>query len=174
MDMDNNCHCCKTEPSAPSNRRKFLNWLWIVLGGLACVEFGWLTKSILQSQQGNKNRNSKTVFVTAGTVDTFPVNSVTAIAKGQFHLARLADGSFLALSRTCTHLGCAVPWNEARKQFICPCHGSTFDINGEVLTPPATRGLDSYQVRIENGTVLVNIASAKKHLQSGVSRSVKV
>ncbi len=38
----------------------------------------------------------------------------------------------------------------------CPRHGACFDIrNGKVLSLPATRGIPSYQVKIENGDILV-------------------
>ena len=82
--------------------------------------------------------------------------AMTAFQRGRFYLARLADGGFLALSRTCTHLGCTVPWNAAEGRFVCPCHASSFDIHGEVSSPPAPRPLDFFQVRIENGIVKVD------------------
>lgn len=157
-----------------SGRRKFLNRLWTLLGGLAFIEFSWLGLSILRSQKGKRTTESEDVFISAGDIKDFPPLSVTAIPEGQFYLACLEDGSFLALSRTCTHLGCSVPWDREKSRFICPCHGSTFDIAGEVLTPPATRALHSYPVRIENGIIRVNIARSEKRLQNGKPRSVKV
>ena len=92
----------------------------------------------------------------AGPVERFAPGSVTAFPAGRFYLSRLADGGFLALSRTCTHLGCTVPWLEDEQRFACPCHASVFDITGEVLGPPADRALDLYPVRIENGIVKVD------------------
>lgn len=161
------------DPHNVNGRRKFLNRLWTFLGALASIEVGWLTWSIVTSKKGKNNTGEEDAFITAGEINDFPVNSVTAIPKGQFYLACLEDGSFLALSRICTHLGCSVPWDVAAHKFICPCHGSTFDIKGEVLTPPATRALDSYPIRIENGVIRVNIARSEKRLQDGNSRSVK-
>ena len=81
---------------------------------------------------------------------------MTAFPDGKFYLARLPDGGFLALDRTCTHLGCTVPWNTDSARFECPCHASSFDIMGAVLAPPAPRPLDFYRVRIENGIVKVD------------------
>ncbi len=63
---------------------------------------------------------------------------------------------FLALSRRCTHLGCTVPWNDEKQVFLCPCHASTFDIQGEVLSPPAHRAMALYRVVIENNRVKVD------------------
>jgi cytochrome b6-f complex iron-sulfur subunit len=97
--------------------------------------------------------------ITAGPVDSFAPGQVTPFAKGQFYLARLADGGFLALSRKCTHLGCTVPWDDKTKRFACPCHASAFDERGAVLSPPAPRPLDLYPIRIENGVVKVDTST---------------
>jgi cytochrome b6-f complex iron-sulfur subunit len=172
--MNNTTQNTTNDLPVVSGRRKFLNRLWALLGGLAFIEFSWLGLSILSSRKGKRTAEREDVFISAGEVKNFTPLSVTAIPKGQFYLACLEDGSFLALSRTCTHLGCSVPWDLEKSKFICPCHGSTFDIAGEVLTPPATRALDSYPVRIENGMIRVNIARSEKRLQNGKPRSVKV
>ncbi len=52
-----------------------------------------------------------------------------------------ARGRVHVLSHTCTHLGCNVVWNESELSWDCPCHGSRFGIDGEVLTAPAVKGL---------------------------------
>jgi cytochrome b6-f complex iron-sulfur subunit len=74
----------------------------------------------------------------------------------------LEDGGFLAVSRKCTHLGCTVPWVDKEKKFACPCHGSAFDIRGEVISPPAPRALDLYPVVIENNVIKVDTRSPIK------------
>ncbi len=144
------------------DRRRFLNRCWTLFGIAAVAEFGWLGLSFMNSRR-ERNRAFKTEsIITAGPVEWFTPETVTAIPNGQFYLACLADGSLLALSRTCTHLGCSVPWDEEKRQFVCPCHGSTFNLIGEVLTAPAPRPLDTYPVRIENGIVKVNISTPQK------------
>jgi len=37
--------------------------------------------------------------------------------------------------------GCELTWNEAEKSWDCPCHGSRFDIDGEILQGPAVHPL---------------------------------
>lgn len=51
------------------------------------------------------------------------------------------EGTAHAVSPTCTHQGCLVAFNSVEKAWECPCHGSRFDLDGEVLQGPATRPL---------------------------------
>jgi glycine/D-amino acid oxidase-like deaminating enzyme/nitrite reductase/ring-hydroxylating ferredoxin subunit len=51
------------------------------------------------------------------------------------------DGELHAVSMRCTHLGCLVRFNAAETSWDCPCHGSRFDVDGEVLEGPAVRPL---------------------------------
>lgn len=66
----------------------------------------------------------------------------------------------MAIHRKCTHLGCTVPWVEKEQQFICPCHSSAFDIQGDVIRSPANRALDIFSVVIENNVVFVDTGQA--------------
>ena len=95
-------------------------------------------------------------IVRAGTVDEFPPGTVHQIKAGRFYIYRLDDGSFLAIWQRCTHLGCSVPWEEENDIFHCPCHGSLFSKEGEVLGGPAPRPLDLFPVEIVDGEVLVD------------------
>ena len=171
--MDKTVQKSHVEPDPVNGRRRFVNKIWALLGALACLELGWLSFSILRSAKDKQETENKEVLIETGTIEDFTINSVTAIPQGQFYLACLDDGSFLALSRTCTHLGCSVPWDHEAHKFICPCHGSSFAINGEVLTPPATQALNSHPLRIENGVIFVNTAKIDKPIPDGKSRSVK-
>jgi Rieske Fe-S protein len=51
------------------------------------------------------------------------------------------NGKIFALNPVCTHAGCIVNWNGEEKSWDCPCHGARYDINGQVLTGPATLSL---------------------------------
>ena len=53
------------------------------------------------------------------------------------------DGVLHAVSPVCTHMGCLVAFNTAEKSWDCPCHGSRFSYDGEVLSGPAVKDLDT-------------------------------
>ena len=67
--------------------------------------------------------------------------------------------SLNVLSNSCAHLGCPVRWViiEGHGEFLCPCHGGIYDINGGWVGGPPPRGMYRYtQVKIESdGNVYV-------------------
>ncbi len=144
-----------TRHEAEPSRRNFLTHFWLGLGIFAIIEFIWVVIAFLKPRKSKANGDSGGI-VTVGAKDEFPLDSVTAIRRGDFFLARLGNGEFLALSCKCTHLGCTVIWDSEKKRFECPCHASAFDITGEVLSPPASRALEHYKVIIENKTIKVD------------------
>ncbi|HTA81389.1 MAG TPA: Rieske (2Fe-2S) protein [Bacteroidia bacterium] len=67
-------------------------------------------------------------------------------------IARDSNGNFVALYDVCPHAGCTIQFN-SRNQFPCPCHGSLFDENGNVINGPATSGVKKYNTSL-SGTIL--------------------
>ncbi len=55
---------------------------------------------------------------------------------------RNSAGELKVLSAVCPHMKCIVHWNGAETTWDCPCHGSRFDTDGEVLEGPAFHALE--------------------------------
>lgn len=61
-----------------------------------------------------------------------------------------------AFTNVCTHTGCAVPCPTAIGTLTCPCHGSTYNGNGDLLGGPAPAALNHFKVRIEGTDVIIS------------------
>ena len=57
-------------------------------------------------------------------------------------VSRDAGGALHSCSAVCTHLGCHLHWNTTEQCWDCPCHGSQFSLDGEVLVGPAIAPLE--------------------------------
>ncbi len=106
-----------------------------------------------------------------GPMDAFEVGSVTTVEQGKFHLARLSQEEFVALSWVDPHMGCMVRW---RADFVWPtsgngeqkkgwfrngCHGETYDTAGRLVFGPSPRDLDRFAVSIEDGRIIVDTST---------------
>ncbi len=68
-----------------------------------------------------------------------------------------SDEGIYAISKVCTHLGCIISREEYG--FQCPCHGSRYDADGQVVRGPAPRSLAWLHVaRLPNGELVVDRA----------------
>ncbi|MGV9881533.1 FAD-dependent oxidoreductase [Streptomyces sp. NPDC003006] len=78
------------------------------------------------------------------SVDEIPAGSgaVVRVEGRRCAVHRDESGALHAVSARCTHMGCLVAFNEAETTWECPCHGSRFGTDGEVLQGPATRPLE--------------------------------
>ena len=144
------------------SRRAFLNKLWLVLGTVAFAELIAMVVTFFRPRKPGTATEDLGAIIVAGSVDNFAPGTVTAFVRGKFYLARLEDGGFLAMSRSCTHLSCTVPWVSDENKFVCPCHSSAFDIAGQVVSPPAPRALDLHDIKIENNVVKVDTSKLRK------------
>jgi Rieske Fe-S protein len=68
---------------------------------------------------------------------------------------KISENEFAALSSICTHLGCRV--RKARDGFDCPCHGSRYDLRGQVINGPAAKPLTRFPVRQEGEALVIEL-----------------
>jgi glycine/D-amino acid oxidase-like deaminating enzyme/nitrite reductase/ring-hydroxylating ferredoxin subunit len=78
-------------------------------------------------------------------VDISPDEAKTFGEDGEMFAAYMdTEGNIHALQAVCTHRGCLLNWNNAEKSWDCPCHGSRFSFNGEIIHGPAVKELRRY------------------------------
>lgn len=94
----------------------------------------------------------KQFAVSTERLDGFMTQKVNATV-----YAYTVNGEPLALSNTCTHLGCPAAYTEADKEFHCPCHGGVYDITGKNIGGPPPKPLPRFATKIENGDLYVEI-----------------
>ena len=71
------------------------------------------------------------------------------------------NGAYYAIRNICTHTGCPLSKGTLKGENVeCVCHGSTFDVKtGKVVRGPAAKPEPKYEVKIENGQVLISTYS---------------
>ena len=89
--------------------------------------------------------------VIAGHTDAW--NKFPPAPVGAVYLRRTGK-TVEALNVVCPHAGCFVDFNSETKSFLCPCHNSTFALNGKISDPssPSPRAMDKLSAQIRNGT----------------------
>lgn len=129
----------------PPQRRTFL---FIMLGGLGALigaASAWPVFRFLAPSDVDSDGDQ--VFVPRGDVVSgkayfFQYRGKPAV------VMQPSPGNFVALSAVCTHLGCVVAWQEQAGEFLCPCHAGRFSANGQVLSGPPPKPLESFVVEL--------------------------
>ena len=147
----------------PRSRRSLLAYGTVITAGLA---IGAAAEHLLLAAPQYTNTPP---FVEHGA--WIAIATVTDIAPGSVMrfttpsvigwLLRQADGSFLALSAVCTHMGCLVHWDRTTHRFECPCHHGQFDDQGQPVgaTRQVATQLPLIHTRVQGNQVLVFVPS---------------
>lgn len=157
----------KKEPALPE-RRSFLAALIGV--GAACLGILMGIPLVRFALYPLFAKTAETGWSEVGPVDSFaslsaPVEkSITVsqrdgwrelVSTKSVYVIKDSQGQLKVFSTVCPHLGCGVPWNSSRQQFLCPCHGSVFAPDGARVSGPTPRGLDSLESSVQDGRLMV-------------------
>ena len=95
----------------------------------------------------------------AGTPLDFPEGAVRFNREQRAYIIG-APGGVYALTAVCTHLGCITRYLSDENVIACPCHGSRFDIEGNVVHGPAPRPLPWIEIKPDGaGNLVVDTAA---------------
>lgn len=89
------------------------------------------------------------VSAIAKTADV-PVGS--GVIVGDVVITQPTAGDFQGFSTVCTHAGCTVS-EVVGKSINCPCHGSSFNLDGTVAKGPAKRPLDAKPIAVQGESI---------------------
>jgi Rieske Fe-S protein len=67
---------------------------------------------------------------------------------------------YIAVDIKCKHRGCDINYEAADKKFVCPCHGSEYDLTGANLKGPAKEPLNYYHAELKGNEVIVTVYGA--------------
>jgi cytochrome b6-f complex iron-sulfur subunit len=138
--------------AAPSfTRRHFLELL-----GLGAIGVAGTGSALLSAEYLSPNVvKEPPARFKAGNPEDYTPGSVTLDKEQKVFIVRGKEGAFYALSAVCTHLGCIANWKADEGAIACPCHGSRFDREGNVVAGPAPRPLQRYAMSLDDHGVLV-------------------
>ena len=74
---------------------------------------------------------------------------------GSLLVGHTSPDTFVALTSVCTHQTCTITGFQ-NQSYVCPCHGSTFDLNGHVQLGPAAASLQQYPSQFANGVLTIS------------------
>lgn len=144
-----------------SEKRSFLLKMVLMVLGIVLIPFSWMGFRFAAFTPGGARPREITSEVLAKIPLDEPYQDQTVNA---FFLRRGGSEEVSVLDDRCTHLGCRLQWAADQKIFKCPCHGSEFDTQGQVLKGPATQSL----VQL----VLVPVGNNRFQLKDQKSRQV--
>ena len=108
---------------------------------------------VLSGQFANSRVQVTTTGSALANVDGAAV--VESIA-GVFLVARTSASTFSAIDAICTHEGCRVN-SASGAVYVCPCHGSRYNRNGQVLEGPARASLRQYSTTFANEVLTIAV-----------------
>jgi len=137
-------------------RRKFISLCLGGVGALALTGFAAVVYPLFRYYLvPHSTQSSAATFqiplndLVAGEAKFFEFNGSAAV------LLKKQDGSMVALSAVCPHLGCIVQWEQNKQDFLCPCHAGYFTADGAVISGPPPRALAKLPFTVANNIVTV-------------------
>jgi len=96
------------------------------------------------------------IETTHGGQKIFSFNKNKTVSFNDNYIIVTENNSTTVFSSHCTHLGCKIDKMEGDR-FVCPCHGSKYDLNGKVVKGPAYKNLQTipYQISADGKNIVI-------------------
>jgi menaquinol-cytochrome c reductase iron-sulfur subunit len=91
---------------------------------------------------------------------------------GAVYLCRRKD-DVVAFNLKCPHLGCAIDYRKQSNDYFCPCHNSSFALDGSVTTEnsPSPRPMDTMETKVEDGQVWIRFQQFRPNISEKIPLS---
>jgi Rieske Fe-S protein len=136
------------DTTAQNQRRVFLRSAFAGLGVFTL----WLMNSV--------TRRAGALPEYSNEIITVPLGAGEGVRFFDNAIVVRRNGELTVLSSSCTHLGCQINRAEGN-EIVCPCHGSRFDLNGQVIHGPAKRSLMRLAFDVDAAAALLHITLKK-------------
>ena len=150
------------------SRNDFVKGAVVILGSTMGATIGLPAIGYVLSP-ALKTRTSE-AWIPAGPLENYPIgipaifNFTRSTINGWekttnsygVYVFRKNETDTIVFSNVCTHLSCRVIFHEDIQEYVCPCHDGRFDIDGEIISGPQPRPLDTYENKVEEGILLIH------------------
>jgi Rieske Fe-S protein len=143
------------------DRRQFLLAAGCVVGGLSWTACSWIHSQAVAGAPLREGDHWLAAFdqfpvlrQTGGTVLLGPID--IGFYEGRIFVRRLGPERAIVLGESCRHWGCGVAWHADDQAFVCPCHGSRYDAQGEVTKGPAETGLYAWEASVQARGIVID------------------
>ncbi len=157
-----------TRNAGDLNRRSFFSRIITVVHGAMGATIGVILGGAVLAPAFLKKKNA---WLPAGSLEALeenvPAPVTLRVTRGDgyaqvvdrqvVYLVKTGENAVVALSSTCTHLGCRTSWDPAAKSIKCPCHGGVYDAQGRVTAGPPPAPLVRLDTKIDGDQVLVQL-----------------
>jgi Rieske Fe-S protein len=152
MTSENKLYLESGTRSLTENRRKFLKTFLFVLGFLVA----WPIRLARAKKLAISLDKVEPLQKVGGAL-------ILKIKDREILFIRDSEESIRSLDPTCTHEKCQVAYNAEKKTIDCPCHGSRYDLEGNVLHGPAPKPLESFDSYIDTkNRIILSLEDAEE------------
>lgn len=153
--------------SSHLDRRDFVKIVMALLGSIMAAVVGIPIVGYIISPAVKVQKTEDQVSL--GPLENFPIGIPTlftftrtrvngwekTVYSHGVYVLRKDENQIRVFSDICTHLSCRVKWQAQIQDYLCPCHDSHYDIDGNVTKGPPPRPLDQYKYTIEEGNIYI-------------------